>query len=216
MAELYATGAFAEQLGISKASLQHYITILEEHGYEVRRNNRMHRQFSNDDLMILRAFLALNKQRGLKLKEAAQTVTDPKFEPAQILQHDIIPTSPQISQFEDLSNSMELIATHIYGIEQKNSQLLTLIEEQRTQNELLIEQNQTLKQQFGVMMQHILEQANEPNSSAQQRQLYRVEQQNNAIMSALNKLNVSQQELQTTTVPESEKQGKGLFGKLFK
>ena len=28
MAELYATGAFAEQLGISKASLQHYITIL--------------------------------------------------------------------------------------------------------------------------------------------------------------------------------------------
>ncbi|ATP39747.1 hypothetical protein CSE16_06595 [Solibacillus sp. R5-41] len=216
MAALYATGAFAEQLGISKASLQHYITILEEHGYEVRRNNRMHRQFSNEDLMILRAFLALNKHRGLKLKEAAQTVTDPKFEPAEILQHDIIPTSYQVSQFEDLSNSMELLATHIYGIEQKNIQLLTLIEEQRTQNELLIEQNQTLKQQFGVMMQHILDQANEPSYPVQQRQLDRVEQQNSAIMSALNKLNVAQQELHATPLPESEKQVKGLIGKLFK
>ncbi|MEG0386501.1 MAG: MerR family transcriptional regulator, partial [Solibacillus sp.] len=157
MSALYATGAFAEQLGISKASLQHYITILEEHGYEVRRNNRMHRQFSDDDLIILQAFLTLYKNRGLKLKEAAQTVTSPKFEPAEILQHAIIPSSNQVSQFEDLSNSMELIATHIYGIEQKNGQLLTLIEEQRTQNELLIEQNQTLKQQFGVMMQHIME-----------------------------------------------------------
>ena len=120
--------------------------------------------------MILRAFLALNKHRGLKLKEAAQTVTDPNFEPAEILQHDIIPTSYQLSQFEDISNSMQLLATHVYGIEQKNMQLLTLIEEQRTQNELLIEQNQTLKQQFGIMMQHILEQANEPSSSVQQRQ----------------------------------------------
>ena len=216
MADLYATGAFAEQLGISKASLQHYITILEEHGYEVRRNSRMHRQFSNDDLMILRAFLTLNKNRGLKLKEAAQTVTDPKFEPAEILQHDIISTSHQISQFEDLSNSMELIATHIYGIEQKNGQLLTLIEEQRTQNELLIEQNQTLKQQFGVMMQHIMEQANESSPPAQQRQLDRVEQQNSAIMSTLNKLNIAQQEHPPTAISESEKQGKSLFGKLFK
>ncbi|MEG0385476.1 MAG: MerR family transcriptional regulator [Solibacillus sp.] len=216
MGALFATAAFAEQLGISKASLQHYITILEEHGYEVQRNSRMHRQFSNEDLTILRAFLTLNKHRGLKLKEAAQTVTDPKFEPTEILQHNIIPASNQVSQFEDLSNSMELIATHIYGIEQKNIQLLTLIEEQRTQNELLFEQNQTLKQQFGVMMQHIMEQVNEPSSPAQQRQLDRVEQQNSTIMNALNKLNVAQQELQAISVPESEKEVKGLFGKLFK
>lgn len=215
MAALYATGAFAEQLGISKASLQHYITILEKHGYEVRRNSRMHRQFSNEDLMVLRAFLTLNKHRGLKLAEAAQTVTNPEFEPAEILKHDIIPASYQVSQFEDLSNSMQLLSTHVHGIEQQNMQLLTLIEEQRTQNELLIEQNQTLKQQFGVMMQHILDQANVPNT-IQQRQLERVEQQNSAIMSVLNKLSVTQQEIAATTQLEPEKQEKSLFGKLFK
>ena len=32
MAAIYATSAFAEQLGISKASLQNYTTLLEEHG----------------------------------------------------------------------------------------------------------------------------------------------------------------------------------------
>lgn len=216
MAALYATGAIAEQLGISKASLQYYITILEEHGYEVRRNTRMHRQFSEEDLIMLRAFLTLNKHHGLKLKEAAQSVMQPNFDPMEVLQqHDIIPASYQVSQFEDLSNSMQLLATHVYGIEQQNIQLLTLIEEQRTQNELLIEQNQVLKQQFGVMMQHILEQANEP-SSVQQCQLDRVEQQNSAIMSVLNKLHVAQHELATNPQQEPEKQTKGLFGKLFK
>jgi DNA-binding transcriptional MerR regulator len=215
MAALYATGAFAEQLGISKASLQHYITILEEHGYEVSRNSRKHRQFSDDDLMLLRAFLTLNKNRGLKLKEAAQTVTQPDFKPMEVLQHEIIPASYQVSQFEDLSNSMQLLATHVYGIEQQNMQLLTLIEEQRTQNELLIEQNQVLKQQFGVMMQHLLEQANEP-SAVQQRQLDRVEQQNSAIMSVLNKLNVAQHEQSVSPQQEPEKKAKGLFGKLLK
>ena len=233
MAITYATSACAEQLGISKTSLQHYISILEEHGYEVSRNSRMHRQFSNEDLLILRAFLTLNKERGLKLKDAAQTVTAPSFEPNIVLEQgqQLMPATYQVpntnlslqpDQFEDLSNSMELIATHIHGIEQQNAQLLTLIEEQRTQNELLLEQNKTLKQQFGVMMQHIVEQSQAnpvqittaPNVE-QQRQLDRLEQQNSAIMSVLNKLSVAQSEQTAPQQVEQEKQ-KGLFGKLFK
>lgn len=230
MALTYATSACAEQLGISKASLQHYITILEDHGYEVSRNSRMHRQFSNEDVLILRAFLTLYKKQGLKLKDAAQTVTAPTFDPNKVLEQKLMtisyPTQPtalplQHDQFEDLSNSMELIATHIYGIEQQNVQLLTLIEEQRTQNELLLEQNKTLKQQFGVMMQHIVEQSQaqpaqieaSPNLE-QQRQLDRLEQQNSAIMSVLNKLNIAQSD-QAPPQAELEKQ-KGLFGKFFK
>lgn len=230
MARIYATSACAQQLGISKTSLQHYITILEEHGYEINRNSRMHRQFTEENLLILRAFLTLYKHQGLKLKDAAQTVTSPSFEPTVVLDqappmlvspvettgHDLQP-----AQFKDLSNSMELIATHIYGIEQQNVQLLSLIEEQRTQNELLLEQNKTLKQQFGVMMQHIVEQSQAKPAQVeskpvadQQRQLDRLEQQNSAIMSVLNKLNVTQSEQAPPTI-EQDKQ-KGLFGKLFK
>lgn len=215
MPAIYATGAIAEQLGISKASLQHYMTILEENGYEVRRNSRMHRQFSEEDFVLLRAFLTLNKEHGYKLKEAAQIVTDPSFKPGEHLQHTIVPATPHVSQFEDLSNSMQLLATHVHGIEQQNIQLLTLIKEQRTQNELLIDQNHTLKQQLGAMMQHILEQANEPNP-AQQRQLDRLEQQNSAIMNVLNKLNVAQSQITASAEQQPEKQSKGLFKNLFK
>ena len=217
----YAPGVIAEQLGISKTALQHYIHILEEHGYEVSRNSRMHRQFSDNDLMILRAFLTLCKKEGYKLKDAAATVLQPNFnfpnEVQTIHSSQIMPSDVHLARFEDISNSMELMASHIYGIEQQNTQLLTLIEEQRTQNELLLEQNQTLKQQLGAMMQHIMEQTNTPSSN--QRQLDRVEQQNNAIMNALNRLNVSQFEAKQEAVqdlPNSGSQEKGFFSKLFK
>ena len=218
----YATGVIAKQLGISKTSLQHYVHILEEHGYEVSRNSRMHRQFSDKDLMVLRAFLTLYKKQGYKLKDAAETVLHPNFElPNEVqLIHtpQIMPADVHLAQFEDISNSMQLMASHIYGIEQQNTQLLTLIEEQRTQNELLLEQNQTLKQQLGAMMQHIMEQTNA--SSPSQRQLDRVEQQNNAIMNALNRINVAQYEAQQEVSldnPRSDGLKKnGLLAKLFK
>ena len=221
MSTKYATGVIAEQLGISKTSLQYYIHILEDHGYEVSRNSRMHRQFSNKDLMILRAFLTLYKKQGYKLKDAAEIVVQPNFElPNEVLtinNPQIMPSDIHLARFEDISNSMQLMASHIYGIEQQNTQLITLIEEQRTQNELLLEQNQTLKQQLGAMMQHIMEQTNAP--SPNQRQLDRVEQQNNAIMNALNRLNVSQFEAKQEAVqdlPNSGSQEKGFFSKLFK
>ena len=218
----YATGVIAEQLGISKTSLQHYIHILEEHGYEVSRNSRMHRQFSDKDLMVLHAFLTLYKKQGYKLKDAAETVLQPDFELPNEVQTihtpQIMPSDVHLAQFEDISNSMQLMASHIYGIEQQNTQLLTLIEEQRTQNELLLEQNQTLKQQLGAMMQHIMEQTNAPSSN--QRQLDRVEQQNNAIMNTLNRLNVAQFEVKQEVVKETpnleDSKAKGLLAKLFK
>ena len=222
MSTKYATGVIAEQLGISKTSLQHYIHILEDHGYEVSRNSRMHRQFSNKDLMILRAFLTLYKKQGYKLKDAAEIVVQPNFElPNEVLtinNPQIMPSDIHLARFEDISNSMQLMASHIYGIEQQNTQLITLIEEQRTQNELLLEQNQTLKQQLGAMMQHIMEQTNAP--SPNQRQLDRVEQQNNAIMNALNQLNVAGFEALRAAAQDKSNiersQEKGFFAKLFK
>ena len=219
MGAIYATSTIASELGISKASLQNYITILEEHGYEVRRNSRMHRQFTDADVELLRRFLTLHKQQGFRLKDAARAILDPKFNPDEINTYTIVTAQPQVSQFEDISNSMQLLATHVHGIEQQNMQLLTLIEEQRTQNELLIEQNFTLKQQLSSMMQHFIDQANEPNEM-QKRQLDRLEQQNSAIMSVLNKLNASQPNTPTQAPAPVEEisntQAKGLLKKLFK
>ena len=222
MTAIYATGVIAEQLGISKTSLQHYIHTLEEQGFVVNRNSRMHRQFTEQDVQIVKSFLTLYKKQGYKLEDAAKTVLQPGFIhpteqfPSSVQQAQVLPATNN-TQFEDISNSMQLMASHIYGIEQQNTQLISLIEQQRTQNELLLEQNQTLKQQLNVMMQHITEQSVDTTYS---RQLNRVEQQNSAIMSVLNKLNVANTGdslPNTLNVNEMENsQAKGLLAKLFK
>lgn len=214
----YATGTLAEYVGVSKSSVNHYVSILEEHGYQVTRNARQHREFTDKDLEIVKALLTLNKKRGMKLKEAAQLVMAPGFEVANVA-NQFESFTPQVinqTKYEDLAHSMELLATHVYGIEQQNAQLLELIQAQRLQNELLMEQNTTLKQELGSMMGHLLEKANEP-VALPTRQLDRVEQQNSAIMNALNRINTEQHEQQIHEYEaQKQEQQKGLFAKLLR
>ena len=212
----YTATLFAQQVGVSKTSINYYISILEEQGYQVARNTRQHRLFSDKDIDIMKALVSLNKNRGMRLKEAAQLVLAPDFNVH------VLPSVPEISsqvidetKYEDLTRSMELLATHVYGIEQQNKQLLELIQAQRTQNDLLMEQNNTLKQELGSMMNHLLEKANEqPTLST--RQLDRVEQQNSAIMSVLNRMQNQDVAPQLTPEPIQQHQTKGLLAKLMK
>lgn len=185
----YATADFAALVEVSKASVKNYVTILEDCGYVVERDHRNYRQFTDRDVAIFKALITLNKERGMKLKDAAKVVVAPDFKLESVAPQPVL----EVARYEDLCQSMELLAGHVYGIEQQNAQLLELIQAQRQQNELLMEQNNTLKQELGSMMQHLLEKANEPSAMHQQ-QLDRVEMQNNAIMNAVNRLRVEQHE----------------------
>lgn len=214
----YAATAFAEHIGVSKTSVNHYVSILEEQGYKVSRNARQHREFTDKDIEIVKALITLNKKRGIKLKEAAQLVMAPGFE-VDTVANQFDPLTPQIidpTKYDDLARSMELLATHVYGIEQQNAQLIELIQAQRTQNDLLMDQNNTLKQELGSMMNHLLQKANEP-AALPTRRLDRVEQQNSAIMNALNRINTQQHEQQLNDYEAQKKEKQtGLFAKLLK
>lgn len=203
----YATADFAELVGVSKASVNNYVTILDDCGYVVTRDHRNYRQFTDRDVAIFKALVSLNKERGLKLKDAAQVVVAPGFKLESVAPQPVL----EVAQYDDLCQSMELLAGHVYGIEQQNEQLLTLIQAQRQQNELLMTQNNTLKQELGSMMQHLLEKANEPSAMHQQ-QLDRVEKQNNAIMNVMNRLQAEQRE----QIIEEKPPEKGLFARMMK
>lgn len=205
----YTTADFASLIGVSKASVNNYVTILDDCGYVVARDHRNYRQFTDQDAEIFKALLALHKERGLKLKEAAQIVVAPDFKLDSVAPQPVL----EVARYDDLCQSMELLAGHVYGIEQQNAQLLELIQAQRQQNELLMAQNNTLKQELGSIMQHLIEQANEP-SDLQREQLSRLELQNNAIMNAVNRLQVEQREQREQTV--EEKPEKGFFGRFMK
>ncbi|MEG0260460.1 MAG: hypothetical protein RR595_11420 [Lysinibacillus sp.] len=202
----YAMTDFAAQVGVSKASINNYVTILDDCGYVVARDHRNYRQFTDRDVAIFKALITVSKERGLKLKDAAQLVVAPGFKLESITQQ----PATGVAKYDDLCQSMELLAGHVYGIEQQNEQLLTLIQAQRQQNELLMDQNDTLKQELGSMMQHLLEKANEP-SAIHQQQLDRVEMQNNAIMNTINRLQVEQREQSIEEKPPE----KGIFARML-
>lgn len=202
MEKMFGTAEFAIQVGVTKSSLKHYISILENSGYHVKRDHRNYRLFTEEDVHVFQNYKQLHQEKGMTLKEAAAViigddmiVQDAEMLPAKREYHTQV-----VEKYDDLSKTMELLADHIQGIEAQNAQLLQLIQMQHQQNEWLKEEMS--------MMKHQLE---EPKVDYK-RQLDRVESQNSAIMSVLNKLTVQKLKEEVQEVePEPTGFMKGLF-----
>lgn len=202
MEKMFGTAEFAIQVGVTKSSLKHYISILENSGYHVKRDHRNYRLFTEEDVHVFQNYKQLHQEKGMTLKEAAAViigddtiVQDAEMLPAKREYHTQV-----VEKYADLSKTMELLADHIQGIEAQNAQLLQLIQMQHQQNEWLKEEMS--------MMKHQLE---EPKVDYK-RQLDRVESQNSAIMSVLNKLTVQKLKEEVQEVePEPTGFMKGLF-----
>lgn len=64
----------AEILGFTTTNLKHYASLLEFNGLELFRNSRNHREYSEQDVKILRAMQRLNRDKSTPLDEAASFV----------------------------------------------------------------------------------------------------------------------------------------------
>lgn len=201
MEKMFGTAEFAIQVGVTKSSLKHYISILENSGYHVKRDHRNYRLFTEEDVHVFQNYKQLHQEKGMTLKEAAAVVigNETVVQDAEMLPAKREYNTQVVEKYDDLTKTMELLADHIQGIEAQNAQLLQLIQMQHQQNEWLKEEMS--------MMKHQLE---EPKVDYK-RQLDRVESQNSAIMSVLNKLTV--QKLKEVQEIEPEPTGfmKGLF-----
>ncbi|GEK35122.1 MerR family transcriptional regulator [Kurthia sibirica] len=222
MKTTFGPAELAEAVGISKSTIKHYITILEKNGYEIQRDHRNYREFNEEDIAYFHAYKQLHNEQGLTLKEAATVITNPEFDISEV---EIIPASKQqvvpannkyeLDRYSDLSNAMELLAEHVKGIESQNAQLLHLIQAQQQQNDLLMEQNNTLKNEFSEMKLQIAAPVG-TESTISKKQLDRVESQNSVIMSAINRLNVEQHKAEVAVQEAQQKeQPKGLLKKIF-
>ncbi|MEN0588690.1 MerR family transcriptional regulator [Kurthia gibsonii] len=202
MEKMFGTAEFAIQVGVTKSSLKHYISILENSGYHVKRDHRNYRLFTEEDVHVFQNYKQLHQEKGMTLKEAAAVVigNETVVQDAEMLPAKREYNTQVVEKYDDLTKTMELLADHIQGIEAQNAQLLQLIQMQHQQNEWLKEEMS--------MMKHQLE---EPKVDYK-RQLDRVESQNSAIMSVLNKLTVQKLKEEVQEI-ESEPTGfmKGLF-----
>ncbi|GED20461.1 MULTISPECIES: MerR family transcriptional regulator [Kurthia] len=202
MEKMFGTAEFAIQVGVTKSSLKHYISILENSGYHVKRDHRNYRLFTEEDVHVFQNYKQLHQEKGMTLKEAAAVVigNETVVQDAEMLPAKREYNTQVVEKYDDLTKTMELLADHIQGIEAQNAQLLQLIQMQHQQNEWLKEEMS--------MMKHQLE---EPKVDYK-RQLDRVESQNSAIMSVLNKLTVQKLKEEVQEIePEPTGFMKGLF-----
>ncbi|MFC7684338.1 MerR family transcriptional regulator [Ureibacillus sp. GCM10028918] len=82
----------AEMLGFTTTNLKHYAVLLEQNGLEIYRNSRNHREYTQDDVKILKAMQYLNREKSMSLDDVAIKVTSSDFDPDVLLSQQL----PQI------------------------------------------------------------------------------------------------------------------------
>lgn len=69
-----------EQLEVTAETLKKYSLLLEKNGMKILRNNRGHRQYSNENIKVIKALIYLNKEKSVSLEDAASMVTSSDFD----------------------------------------------------------------------------------------------------------------------------------------
>lgn len=214
MTATYALHQLAPLLQIEEQAILHYIDLVRQQGYTFF-DSEQSEQFSADDVKLLQTIFMLEREHGFQTTEAIRLVLSPSFDvttlekPEKRLQ--TLPKSDESVQH--LSQSIELLATHISKVELQNEQLLKIIEAQQTQQEALFEQNEILKQQLQLLSTSMGDQGEQQKNG---RQLDRLEQQNAAVMNLLNRVNTQLHD-QEIAKHEEQKQHEevGFFKRLF-
>lgn len=86
---LYSPKEVVEQLELSAETLKKYSLLLEKNGMSISRNKRGHREYSEENIKIIKALIYLNKEKSVSLEDAASLVLSSDFDFA-IMQPSVI------------------------------------------------------------------------------------------------------------------------------
>ncbi|MGG0315674.1 DUF3967 domain-containing protein [Bacillus mycoides] len=71
---VYTANEVYGRLGVSSSTLRKYSDVLEREGYEVRKNSRGRREYTEFDVVLLQQLVELSKEDGLTLEKAAKLI----------------------------------------------------------------------------------------------------------------------------------------------
>lgn len=71
---LYTSSEVYNRLGISGSTLRKYSDVLEREGYDVRKNSRGRREYTEFDVVLIEQLVELSKQDGMTLEKAAKMI----------------------------------------------------------------------------------------------------------------------------------------------
>lgn len=120
----------AELLNVGANALKKYSLLLEQAGYQVRRNEKNHRIYAPDDVEIIRAMLILNRIKGVHLDEAASKVTSSDADIALILSYD--------DTYTDAHNAVSTVTgSHVAVIAPQVAEYITALQEELRARDVL-------------------------------------------------------------------------------
>lgn len=71
---VYTANEVYGRLGVSSSTLRKYSDVLEREGYEVRKNSRGRREYTEFDVVLLQQLVELSKEDGMILEKAAKLI----------------------------------------------------------------------------------------------------------------------------------------------
>lgn len=71
---VYTSNEVYSRLGISGSTLRKYSDVLEREGFDVRKNTRGRREYTEFDVVLIEQLVALSKQDGMTLEKAAKMI----------------------------------------------------------------------------------------------------------------------------------------------
>ncbi|MEH7043892.1 DUF3967 domain-containing protein [Bacillus thuringiensis] len=71
---VYTSNEVYSRLGISGSTLRKYSDVLEREGFDVRKNTRGRREYTEFDVVLIEQLVELSKQDGMTLEKAAKMI----------------------------------------------------------------------------------------------------------------------------------------------
>lgn len=71
---VYTVNEVYGRLGVSGSTLRKYSDVLEREGYDVKKNSRGRREYTEYDVMLIEQLVEMSKQDGMTLEKAAKMI----------------------------------------------------------------------------------------------------------------------------------------------
>lgn len=71
---VYTSNEVYSRLGVKGSTLRKYSDVLEREGYDVRKNSRGRREYTEFDVVLIEQLIELSKQDGMTLEKAAKMI----------------------------------------------------------------------------------------------------------------------------------------------
>ncbi|MFN4173530.1 MAG: MerR family transcriptional regulator [Parachlamydiaceae bacterium] len=158
MAEnVYFTKEVADKLGVGTSTVRKYSLLLEEHGYEIDRNDKDQRAFYDADIALMQRIIDLVQSKGMTLSSAAKSAiiefNDGKFRTSKTPKQDV-----EVAELREQLNEM---TEYLKQQERFNRELISRLEDRREQDQLLLETREHREEELERKLSEVMKELRE-------------------------------------------------------